>query len=121
MAFKAMAQNAKKNHLWFHLNQNIAYRFTCQQNLLNGSSKCGDMQDKVVFCIISDKVMQDLMLVLVEMFSNSHQSFLQGKTPRFSLKIIKHCCHFNTCGREGEVLPWDHWDEQGTRLAYDGE
>lgn len=43
------------------------------------------------------------------------------QTPRCSLKAIKHCCHFNTCGREGEVLPWDHRDEQGARLAYDRE
>lgn len=71
--------------------------------------------------LISNKVMQDLMMVQIAMFSNSHHRFLQRKTPRCSLKKINHCCHFNTCGREGEVLTWDHRDEQGTRLAYDGE
>lgn len=91
--YLAMTQNATKPlstyisrkkmmksiQLCFHLNQNIAWRSTCQQNLLNGGSKCGDRQDKCISCVISNKVMQDLMMVLVEMFSNSHHSFLPEK------------------------------------------
>lgn len=78
----------KSNQLWFHLNQNIAWRSTCQQNLLNGGSKCGDMQDKCISCVISNKVMQDLMMVLVEMFSNSHHSFLPEKLQSVHWKLL---------------------------------
>lgn len=97
-----MAQNAikplctgvsRKNmmkliQLWFHLNQNIAWRSTYQQNLLNGGSKCGDMLDKVVYYILSNKVLQDLMMVLVAIFSNSHHRSLHHKPQGVHWKLL---------------------------------
>lgn len=63
------------------------------------------MQDKVVYCIISDKVMQDLMMLLVATFSNSHHRSLHPEPQGVHRKLLKIVVTLIPAVEKGKYYP----------------